>query len=120
MNVSVQEKQLMLEQSEVMDRATLTLKNLTKELQMLEMKNEIQTKVKTDIDQQQREFFLNQQMKQIQEELGGNPAEQELEELKKNFEGIKILKFDTPFSLCLSLCRVFFIQLSDRDQRGSA
>jgi ATP-dependent Lon protease len=83
MNVSVQEKQLMLEQSEVMDRATLTLKNLTKELQMLEMKNEIQTKVKTDIDQQQREFFLNQQMKQIQEELGGNPAEQELEELKK-------------------------------------
>ena len=53
------------------------------EFQKLEIKNDIQSKVQSDLNQQQREFFLNQQMKQIQEELGGNPAEQELEELKK-------------------------------------
>lgn len=82
MNINVAQKQEILEQPNVMERATLTLKNLTKELQMLEMKNEIQSKVKTDIDQQQREYFLHQQMKTIQEELGGNPVEQEIEEMR--------------------------------------
>jgi len=83
MNISVNQKQEILEQEDLMQRATLTLKNLTKELQMLEMKNEIQSKVKTDIDQQQREYFLHQQMKTIQEELGGNPIEQEIEEMRE-------------------------------------
>ena len=54
---------------------------LTKELQRLEMKNEIQHKVKHDLDQQQREYFLNQQLKAIQEELGGS-ADQEIEEMR--------------------------------------
>lgn len=83
MNISAKEKQEILETNDLMDRATLTLKNLTHEMQMLEMKNEIQSKVKTDIDQQQREYFLQQQMKTIQEELGGNPVEQEMEEMKR-------------------------------------
>ena len=59
----------MLEEPDLNRRAKLTLKQLSHELQMLEMKNEIQSKVKTDLDQQQREYFLNQQLKTIQEEL---------------------------------------------------
>ena len=55
---------------------------LHKEKQMLELKNDIQSKVKSDLDQQQKEFFLNQQMKQIQEELGANPLKEEIEEKK--------------------------------------
>ena len=55
---------------------------LTKELQMLEMKNEIQSKVRTDLDKQQREYFLHQQMKAIQEELGGAGSGQETEEMR--------------------------------------
>jgi ATP-dependent Lon protease len=55
---------------------------LTKELQMLQMKNEIQSKVRTEVDRQQREYFLHQQMKTIQDELGGNPIEQEIEEMR--------------------------------------
>jgi ATP-dependent Lon protease len=49
---------------------------------MLELKHDIQTRVKIDMDQQQREYYLHQQMKTIQDELGGNPMEQEIEELK--------------------------------------
>lgn len=92
MNITVEQKQDILEQEDLMARATLTLKNLTKELQMLEMKNEIQSKVKTDIDQQQREYFLHQQMKTIQEELGGNPVEQEIEEMRKKAQKKKWAK----------------------------
>jgi ATP-dependent Lon protease len=92
MNISVNQKQEILEQEDLMQRATLTLKNLTSELQMLEMKNEIQSKVKTDIDQQQREYFLNQQMKTIQEELGGNPVEQEIEEMQETAKSKKWTK----------------------------
>ena len=92
MNISVNQKQEILEQEDLMQRATLTLKNLTSELQMLEMKNEIQSKVKTDIDQQQREYFLHQQMKTIQEELGGNPVEQEIEEMQETAKSKKWTK----------------------------
>jgi ATP-dependent Lon protease len=49
---------------------------------MLQMKNEIQSKVRTEVDRQQREYFLHQQMKTIQDELGGNPIEQEIEEMR--------------------------------------
>jgi ATP-dependent Lon protease len=86
MNVEVHEKQKVLDESDLKKRATLVLEFLTKELQMLELKNQIQTKVKTDLDKQQREYFLNQQMKTIQEELGGNSFEQELKELEKRAE----------------------------------
>lgn len=80
--VEVSEKQELLEEVNVVQRATSLLEKLSKELQMLELKNDIQTKVKLDLDRQQREYFLNQQMKQIQEELGGNPQEKDLEEFE--------------------------------------
>lgn len=83
MNAEVKEKQALLEISDMQERATSVLKHLAKELQMLEIKNELQSKVKSDIDKQQREYFLNQQMKTIQEELGGNPMEQEVNDLRK-------------------------------------
>ncbi|MCD6065381.1 MAG: ATP-dependent protease La [Bacteroidetes bacterium] len=80
-HVSSEEKQKMLEVPNLKERATVMLGHLTKELQMLELKNQIQNKVKVDIDKQQREYFLNQQIKTIQEELGGNQNEQELNEM---------------------------------------
>lgn len=83
MNADVEQKQKLLEEQEISTRANVLLGYLTKELQMLELKNDIQSKVKLDLDQQQREYFLNQQMKQIQEELGGNPMEKEIEEFRK-------------------------------------
>ena len=71
MSINMINKQALLEEIDLKKRAIKVLELLTKELQMLEMKNEIQSKVKTDLDQQQREYFLHQQMKAIQEELGG-------------------------------------------------
>ncbi len=88
-NVSSLEKQKMLEQPDLSERATLVLKNLTSELQMLQLKNEIQSKVRTDLDKQQREYFLNQQIKTIQEELGGNQHEQEIVEFKEKAKNKK-------------------------------
>ncbi len=82
MNGEVAEKQRMLEVADLRERANLLLAHLTKELQMLEMKNEIQSKVRTEVDKQQREYFLHQQIKTIQDELGGNPIEQEIEEMR--------------------------------------
>ena len=78
MNADVEKKQMLLEMNDLKDRATRVLEHLTKELQMLELKNQIQSKVKTDLDKQQREYFLNAQIKTIQEELGGNNFEQEI------------------------------------------
>ncbi|HIA05471.1 MAG TPA: endopeptidase La [Flavobacteriales bacterium] len=83
MNAEVEDKQELLELEDLSERATVLLGHLTEELQMLELKNDIQSKVKVDIDKQQKEFFLHQQMKQIQEELGGNPIEQEIEEMRE-------------------------------------
>jgi ATP-dependent Lon protease len=82
-NVPTEEKQKMLELPDLTDRATQVLKHLTQELQMLQLKNEIQSKVRTDIDKQQREYFLHQQIKTIQDELGENQNEQELKEFKE-------------------------------------
>lgn len=87
MNLDVEKKQLLLEINDMGTRANEVLKHLNMELQMLEMKNEIQSKVKTEFDQQQREYFLHQQMKQIQEELGGNSFETEMEEMR--LKGLK-------------------------------
>ncbi len=83
MNISLAEKQILLEEVDLKIRANNALGFLTKELQMLEMKNEIQSKVRTDLDKQQREYFLHQQMKAIQEELGGAGSEQEVEEMRQ-------------------------------------
>lgn len=87
MNANVEEKQRILEIGDFTEKATAVLQHLSKELQMLELKNDIQSKVKTDIDRQQREFFLHQQIKQIQEELGENPVEQQMNELRQKAEG---------------------------------
>lgn len=86
---TVNEKQNLLEISEWEGRANALLEHLTRDLQMLEIKNDIQSKVRIDIDKQQREYFLSQQMKTIQEELGGNPMEQELRDLKKRGQAKK-------------------------------
>lgn len=82
MNADVEKKQQLLELVDMKERATRVLEYLTKELQMLELKNQIQSKVKVDIDKQQREYFLNQQLKTIQEELGGSAQDQEINELR--------------------------------------
>ena len=89
MGVEVKEKQELLEMTDLLKRANKVLELLTRELQMLELKNDIQSKVRTDIDKQQREYFLHQQMKQIQEELGGNPQDQELEEYRERAKSKK-------------------------------
>ena len=83
MNLSVKKKQRLLEKSSLKERAILTLKELNKELQRLELRNDIQSKTRVDMDQQQREYYLNQQLKTIQEELGGVSHDEELNELKK-------------------------------------
>jgi len=83
MDLEVPQKQALLEMTDMSARANEVLKLLTREYQMLEMKNEIQSKVKTEFDQQQREYFLHQQMKQIQEELGGNTSEGAIEEMRE-------------------------------------
>ncbi len=83
LNVDVQEKQKLLEIADLSERANMVLSLLTKEIQMLELKNQIQSKVKVDIDKQQRDYFLHQQLKTIQDELGGNPHEQQINELKE-------------------------------------
>lgn len=83
MNSTVAEKQQLLEMVNLDERCEKVLEYLAKELQHLEMKNEIQSKVKTDLDKQQREYFLNQQMKKIQEELGGSPHQEDINEMKK-------------------------------------
>lgn len=76
-------KQDLLELKDFVKRAKLLLEHLTTEVQMLELKNQIQNKVRIDLDKQQRDYFLNQQLKTIQEELGGNTPDLEIEDLKK-------------------------------------
>jgi len=82
MDLTVKEKQELLAQSNLKERALLTLKKLNKELQRLELKNDIQSKTRSDMDQQQREYYLHQQLKTIQEELGGVSNDEELEEMR--------------------------------------
>ncbi|MEJ6979348.1 endopeptidase La [Pedobacter sp. P351] len=87
MNADVAIKQQMLEVANLHDRARMVLEHLTIELQMLELRNQIQIKVRTDLDKQQRDYFLNQQLKTIQEELGGNSPDLELDNLRQR--GVK-------------------------------
>lgn len=89
MNLSVNEKQNLLSITNLKSRALETLKFMNIELQKLEIKNDIQSKVRFDLDQQQREYFLHQQMKTIQEELGGVSNEQEFEEMRTKSQSKK-------------------------------
>ena len=89
MDLSVMQKQVILEKDNLKERALLTLKNLNKELQKLKLKNDIQSKTREDLDQQQREYYLHQQLKTIQEELGGASNDQELEEMRKQAKSKK-------------------------------
>lgn len=82
MNLSVAEKQKLLEIDDLKKRAMATLKFMNVEFQKLELKNDIQSRVQMDMSQQQREYFLHQQMKTIQEELGGVNHDEEIEDMK--------------------------------------
>ncbi len=86
MNADVSKKQEMLEQLDMKKRVMMVMEHLTLEAQMLEMRNEIQSKVRLDMDRQQREYFLHQQMRTIQDELGDNPQEQDVTELRARAE----------------------------------
>ncbi len=83
MNIGIQDKQNLLEIQDIKNRALQLLSLLNKELSLIELKNQIQNKTRSDIDKQQREYFLNQQLKTIQEELGGSPFEQEIQEFEQ-------------------------------------
>ncbi|SHH28373.1 ATP-dependent Lon protease [Chryseolinea serpens] len=86
LNVEVAEKQKILETQNLVDRGTLLLQYMLKDIQMLEIKHEIQKKVHTDIDQQQRDYFLRQQIKVLQDELGYDGPDKEVEKLRKRAE----------------------------------
>jgi ATP-dependent Lon protease len=83
MNADVSKKQEMLEEMDMKKRVMMVMEHLTMEVQMLEMRNEIQNKVKRDLDRQQREYFLHQQMRTIQDELGDNPQDQDVAEFRE-------------------------------------
>lgn len=83
LNLGVTEKQEMLESSNLSDRGQKVLKHLDGQIQLLELRSKIENKVRTDIEKQQRDYFLNQQLKTIQEELGQNPQQAELNELAR-------------------------------------
>lgn len=82
LSLDLNHKQELLEKVDFVKRAKLLLEHLTTEIQMLELKNQIQNKVRVDLDKQQRDYFLNQQLKTIQEELGGNTPDLEIEDLR--------------------------------------
>jgi ATP-dependent Lon protease len=82
-DMEIAEKQKLLEINDLKQRGIRLLEYLAKEVQMLELRFDIQSKVKHDLDQQQREYLLHQQMKTIQDELGGNPVEQDIKDLRE-------------------------------------
>lgn len=82
MNLSIEEKYKILITNDLQERALMCLKEMNIELQKLSLKNDIQSKVRSDLDQQQREYFLHQQMKTIQEELGGVSYDEEISEMR--------------------------------------
>ncbi|NNC45190.1 MAG: endopeptidase La, partial [Winogradskyella sp.] len=95
MNLKVAEKQELLQMNDLKERALATLKYMNLEYKKLELKNDIQLKVQSDMSQQQREYFLQQQMKTIQEELGGASFDEEIEEMA---ERAKAKKWDEKIS----------------------
>ena len=89
LNVEVSDKQKILETKNIIDRSTLLLQYMLKDIQMLEIKHEIQRKVHTDIDQQQRDYSLRQQIKVLQDELGFDGPDKEVEKFRKRAESKK-------------------------------
>ncbi|WP_231464982.1 endopeptidase La [Pedobacter sp. Leaf132] len=98
MNAEMADKQKILEMDNLLNRAQKVMELLMVELQMLELRNQIQSKVRTDLDKQQRDYFLNQQLKTIQEELGGSSADIEFDALQERAKKKKWSKqVDTHF-----------------------
>lgn len=89
LNTDIREKQELLKLDRIRERADLLMKLLQKELQFAELKNKVTTKTRTELDKQQREYFLQQQLKSIKEELGGDPNQQEIKEMLKKAENKK-------------------------------
>lgn len=89
MSIKLEEKQDLLEENEVRVKAESLLGLLQQELKMVELKNELTNKTRGEIDKQQREYFLQQQLKSIKEELGGEPNEREIKDLQKRAEHVK-------------------------------
>jgi ATP-dependent Lon protease len=89
LNIDIRDKQKLLELSNIRERADLLMQLLQRELQFAELKNKVTNKTRTEIDKQQREYFLQQQLKSIKEELGNDPNEREIKELQKRAESKK-------------------------------
>jgi ATP-dependent Lon protease len=89
LNCELSEKQLLLETNDMRKRAEMLLNLLQKELQFVELKNKVTSKTKTELDKQQRDYFLQQQLKSIKEELGGDSNDRELQQMKKKAESKK-------------------------------
>ena len=89
LNSTIEVKQLILETDDQAGKAELILGEISRQLQLLEFKDQIETKVRVDIDKQQRDYFLNQQLKTIQDELGQNPQEEEITRISAKAENIK-------------------------------
>ncbi len=90
LTAGLSDKQELLEENDIKTRAEKLLSLLQSELQLLELKNEITNKTRADIDKQQREYFLQQQLKSIREELGGEPNDREIKDLQKRSEGVQM------------------------------
>jgi ATP-dependent Lon protease len=86
LNVNALAKQELLEIGNLKEKGSKILEHLNQEIQMLQIKDQIESKVRGDIDKQQRDYYLNQQLRTIQEELGGNPQDLELNEIEKRAE----------------------------------
>ncbi|MEN9600056.1 MAG: endopeptidase La, partial [Bacteroidota bacterium] len=86
LNSDIQEKQLLLEMQDINERAVKLMQILQRELQFAELKNKVTNKTRTELDKQQRDYFLQQQLKSIKEELGGESNEREISEMKKKAE----------------------------------
>lgn len=86
LNTDIKDKQRLLELNQIRQRADLLMQLLSKELQFAELKNKVTTKTRTELDKQQRDYFLQQQMKSIKEELGGDSNSQEIKEMQKKAE----------------------------------
>ncbi|MBC7873361.1 MAG: endopeptidase La, partial [Ferruginibacter sp.] len=86
LNTDIKDKQRLLELNQIRQRADLLMQLLQKELQFAELKNKVTSKTRTELDKQQREYFLQQQMKSIKEELGGDSNLQEIKEMQKKAE----------------------------------
>ncbi|HEX7844789.1 MAG TPA: endopeptidase La, partial [Chitinophagaceae bacterium] len=89
LNTDIKEKQRLLELNHIRERADVLMQLLQKELQFAELKNKVTTKTRTEIDKQQREYFLQQQLKSIKEELGGDSNVHEVKEMQKKAEAKK-------------------------------